>query len=168
MEIFHILCAFAANQNSVQVSHSAVAFTGTWFRSCITRSCASFCARQYLSHGQLCDHKKRLNSPLDNRPTLPTQQQQHQQQPRQHQQDQTATSNHNQLRLTHHACPVVRRRRPCPFTLPCPSHGTQRPFQAPVRKRPRDSRQPLDSRRHHVRNIPAQTYSVHVITDNLT
>ena len=72
MEIFHTLCAFAADQNSVQVSHSAAAFSGTLFRPCITRSGASFYARQSLSHGHFCDHKKRLNPPLDNRPTLPT------------------------------------------------------------------------------------------------
>ena len=82
MEIFHILCAFAADQISVQVSHSAAAFTGTQFRSCITRSRATFCARKYLSHSHFCDHKKRLNPPLDDRPTLPTQQQHHQQQQR--------------------------------------------------------------------------------------
>lgn len=60
---------------------------------------------------------------------------------------------------------MVRRRRPRPPPLPRPSHGTQRPIEAPVRSRPSDPRQPLDSQRHQVRNSSTQiTRGVQLLT----
>lgn len=60
---------------------------------------------------------------------------------------------------------MVCRRRPRAPTLPCPSHGTQRPIEASVRSRPSDPRQPLDSQRHQVLNFTTQSTRVRQIAN---